>query len=117
VVGIAFSDVAVSFTLARRQSAYGFRALGRDVGPVLGLAAVMAAAVWLTRGVVADGVTALLQGTPLSSAKMTAAVVMTAKIVLGAAVYALGALALRLEAMQEFTDIVRRAIAKVREKL
>jgi O-antigen/teichoic acid export membrane protein len=117
VVGIAFADAAVSFTLARRQSAYGFRALGRDAGPVLALTAAMAAAVWLPRTPIADMVTGALTGTAFGSTKLVAAVVLAVKIALGAAVYGLGALALRLEAMREFLDILRRAIAKVREKI
>jgi O-antigen/teichoic acid export membrane protein len=107
VVGIAFSDAVVSFALARRQSAYGFRALGRDVLPAFALTVVMAAGVWF------GGLLLTPLVAPLSP-KAAFGVVLGAKIVLGAAIYLGGAALLRLEAFREFMEVVRKIAGKVR---
>jgi peptidoglycan biosynthesis protein MviN/MurJ (putative lipid II flippase) len=101
VVGIAFSDAVVSFVAARRQSDYGFRALARDVLPVLGLTAVMMAAVWGTGAVLGPFVGSM---TP----KIGLAVLLGAKIFVGAAVYVGGAALLGLAAFGEFVEVVRK---------
>lgn len=111
VVGIAFSDAAISFTLARRQSTYGFRALARDVLPVLGLTLAMAATVILV-GVVATR--PILFAGSFVSAKFAVGLLLGVKIVTGVTVYALGAAILKLEALREFTDLVRKIANKVR---
>jgi O-antigen/teichoic acid export membrane protein len=107
VVGIAFSDAVVSFAVARRQSAYGFRAMVRDVLPVLGLTAVMAAAVW--------GVGMVLGPVAGSFApKVGFAMVLTAKVLVGVVVYAGGAALLRLAAFGEFVDVFRKILGKIK---
>jgi O-antigen/teichoic acid export membrane protein len=107
VVGIAFGDAAVGFVLARRQTAYGFRALGRDVLPALGLTVFMAATVW-TAGLLLTPLLSSFPPTAGLSPKMAFALILAAKIALGAAVYLGGATLLRLEAHREFLDLVRK---------
>lgn len=108
VVCIAFTDAAVSFAVARRQSPYGLKALVRDVTPVLALTAAMAAAVW--------GVGLLLSeagflGVP--GVGWPAGPVLAAKIVTGIIIYVGGAALLRLDAFGEFTGLVRRIAGKI----
>jgi O-antigen/teichoic acid export membrane protein len=107
VVGIAFTDAAVSFVVARRESSYGFRMLGRDVLPVFGLTVVMAGAVW--------GVGVLVS--PLVGAfapKIGMGMVLGVKVLTGVGVYAGGAAILRLEALGEFIEIFRKIAGKIR---
>jgi peptidoglycan biosynthesis protein MviN/MurJ (putative lipid II flippase) len=107
VVAIAASDAAVSFFVARRQSAYGFRALGRDVLPVLGLTAVMAGVAWAAGMTVAPAVASL-------APKIGLGIVLGVKIVVGAGIYIGGAMLLRLEAFGEFVDILRKVLGKAK---
>ncbi len=107
VVGIAFTDAAVSFTFARRQSSYGFRDLARDVLPTLGLTLAMAAAVWC----VGLAVEPLVASLPV---KTSFGVLLAVKIVAGIGIYMGGAALLKLDAFGEFTQIVRKIAGKVR---
>jgi O-antigen/teichoic acid export membrane protein len=107
VVGIAFSDAVVSFVVARRQSAYGFRALGRDVLPVLGLTAVMAFVAWGVGVVLTPPVASL-------APKLGLGIVLAAKIVVGAGVYIGGAALLRLEAFGEFLEMFKKVVGKAK---
>lgn len=102
VVGIAFSDAAVSFWFARRRSDYGSAALARGVLPTLGLTAVMAAAVWFGGGLLGDGICGM------AGAGWPQWAILTAKTAIGAAFYAAGAALLRLDALDEFMEIVRK---------
>ena len=111
VVGIAFSDATVSFTLARRQSAYGFRALARDVLPVLGLTSVMAAAVLLVGSV---STSPLLLAGSFVSPKFALWLVLGIKVLTGVTVYFVGASLLRLDALKEFMEVLRKIAGKVR---
>jgi O-antigen/teichoic acid export membrane protein len=99
VVGMAFTDAAVSFVIARRHVDYGFGALARDTLPTLGLTLAMAAAVW--------GVGVLAGGLPLWA-------ILAIKILTGAGIYLGGAALLRLDAFGEFTALVRRVINRPR---
>ncbi len=105
VVVISFGDAAVSFFVARRESSYGFRALVRDVLPTLGLTAVMASAVCGVGLVVTPFVGSL---TP----KLALGVVLCTKIVTGVAIYLGGAAALRLDALGEFMEVVRKVTGR-----
>jgi O-antigen/teichoic acid export membrane protein len=105
VVGIALADAAVSFSFARRQSDYGFRALARDVLPTLGLTAAMALAVWCV-GLAITPVVGLL------GAKTALWVLFGAKVTVGIAFYLGGAALLRLEGFEEFRGIVRKVMGK-----
>ncbi len=109
VVGIAFTDAAVSFVLARRQSSYGFGALMRNVLPVLGLTAVMAAVVWTVGLLVSEEG---LFGLPGADLPMWA--VLAVKIVAGVAVYAGGAALLRLDAFGEFAEVLKKIAGKIK---
>ncbi len=109
VVGIAFTDAAVSFALARRHSSYGFRALVRNVLPVFGLTAVMAAVVWSVGMLVSDEG---LFGLPGADLPMWA--VLAVKIVAGVAVYSGGAALFRFEAFGEFTQILKKVAGKIK---
>jgi hypothetical protein len=110
VVALAFTDAAVSFTVARRQSSYGFRALARDVLPVFGLVLVMAAAVILVGAVAARPI---IWAGSFVSAKFTIGLLLGMKIVTGITVYTLGAAILRLPALHEFTEVLRKVVGKV----
>jgi O-antigen/teichoic acid export membrane protein len=103
VAGIAASDAAVSFVAARRQSSYGFRSLARDALPVLGLTAVMAAAVWGVGVATAPLVASM-------SAKAAFGLTLGVKVVTGVSVYLGGAALLRLAAFGEFAALVRRVV-------
>jgi O-antigen/teichoic acid export membrane protein len=105
VVGIALSDAVVSFVVARRESEYGFRALARDVLPVAGLTAVMAGVVFGVGVVLSPAVGAL-------PPKAGFALLLGAKILVGAGVYTGGAAALRLAAFGEFVDVVKKVVGK-----
>ncbi|MDR2890133.1 MAG: lipopolysaccharide biosynthesis protein [Alistipes sp.] len=100
VSAIAVSDAVVSFAVASKHSAYGFRDLARDVLPVLGLSLAMAAAVW--------GVGLVLSG--FAAPWM----VLAAKILAGVAVYLGGAALLRLDAFGEFMEVVRKIVGKIK---
>lgn len=104
-VGIVFTDAVVSFTLARRQTAYGFRKLARDVLPALGLTAVMSAAVWAVGSALGPVVAQM-------SMKAGFGVVLAAKIVTGAAVYTAGAAIFKFEAFGELTSAIKGALSK-----
>jgi O-antigen/teichoic acid export membrane protein len=108
VVAIAFSDAVISFTLARRQTAYGFGALWGDVFPAFALTAIMAGAVWFSGPLL----TPLLP--PSLSPKAAFGVVLGAKILLGLAIYLGGAALLHLAAFREFMEVVRKIAGKVR---
>ncbi len=97
MVGIAFTDMVVSFSVGKRYCDYGAGRLARDILPVLGLTAVMAAAVW--------GLGFLIAAWPLW-------LVLTAKIAAGAAVYLGGAALLRLDGFREFVEVVRKLLRK-----
>lgn len=101
VVGIAFTDAAVSFATARRYSSYGFGALARDVLPTLGLTIFMAAAVWGT---------GWLLGTFAPEVKLW--IVLAAKIGIGIVIYLIGAALLRLDGFREFLSVVKKVIGK-----
>jgi O-antigen/teichoic acid export membrane protein len=94
-VGIALTDMVVSFGVSRRFSGYGFGRLVGDVMPVLALTAVMFGAVWGV-GLLVGGCELWLQ--------------LVLKIATGIAVYIGGAALLRLEALDEFTAIIRKII-------
>jgi O-antigen/teichoic acid export membrane protein len=100
MVGIAFSDAAVSFVASRRHVDYGFGALARDTLPTLGLTLVMAAAVW--------GVGLLLGGFPLW-------VILAVKILTGAGIYLGGAALLHLDAFGEFVGLLQKIFGKYRQ--
>uniref|UniRef100_S0DG60 Uncharacterized protein n=1 Tax=termite gut metagenome TaxID=433724 RepID=S0DG60_9ZZZZ len=111
VVGIAFTDAAVSFATARRHSDYGVGLLVRDVLPTLALTLVMAAAVW--------GVGLLLSGASFvaaisASPKLALGIILAAKIMTGVAVYLGGAALLGLDAFREFTELLRKIISGAR---
>lgn len=97
MVGIAFTDMAVSFSFGKRYADYGPARLARDILPVLALTAVMAAAVW--------GLGFLIAAWPLWS-------VLSVKIVAGVAVYLSGAALLRLDGFKEFMEVVRKIVRK-----
>jgi O-antigen/teichoic acid export membrane protein len=111
VVGIAFTDAAVTFAFARRHSRYGLGALVRDVLPVVGLTLVMVAAVAAVSVVAARPV---LWAGSLVSTKFALGLLAGVKVVAGAGVYMAGAAILRLAAFREFTELVRRVVGKVR---
>ena len=111
VVGIAFTDAAVSFIVARRQSAYGCRALARDVLPVFGLIFVMAAAVLLVGAIAARPI--IFAGSFVST-KFTIGLLLGVKIVTGVTVYTLGAAILRLPALGEFMEVLRKITGKIK---
>lgn len=104
IAGIAFTDAAVSFSVARRYSAYGFGALARDVLPTLGLSVVMLMAVW-GAGEVLNSVFA---------GRIELWGVLAAKVATGIAVYSGGAALLKLDAFAEFLDVVRKILGKIR---
>ncbi len=99
MVGIAFADMAVSFSIGKRYCDYGAGRLLRDVFPVLGLTAVMAAAVW--------GLGALIAAWPLW-------LVLAVKILAGAVVYFAGAALLRLEGFREFMEVLKKITGKIK---
>ncbi|MDR2912330.1 MAG: lipopolysaccharide biosynthesis protein [Alistipes sp.] len=111
VVAIAFADAAVSFFAARRESAYGFRALARDLLPVLGLTLVMAFAVILVGAVV---VRPVLWAGSFVSAKFALGLLLGIKVLTGAVVYLFGAALLRLSAFREFTELLGKIVGRVR---
>ncbi len=92
VVVIAFSDAVVSFSIARRHSAYGLSRLAADVLPTLALTLFMAASVL--------GVGFLLDSS------LPQALVLAIKIATGAGIYILGALLIGLPALVEFRKIL-----------
>ena len=121
IAGIAFTDAAVSFTVARRYSSYGFGALARDVLPTLALALVMAGAVWGVGLLVSpfaasfvsySGLSAAFSDTSSAAPKIVSAVVLAVKIATGVIVYLGGAALLRLDAFKEFTGVVRKVLGK-----
>ena len=93
MVGISFTDMVVSFAVGKRYCDYGAGRLARDVLPVLGLTAVMAAAVW--------GLGVLIAAWPLWG-------VLTVKIAAGVTVYFAGAALLRLDGFREFSEVIRK---------
>lgn len=93
MVSIAFTDLAVSFSMGKRYCDYGARRLAHDTFPAFGLALVMAAAVW--------GLGLLLTGWPLW-------LVLAVKVSVGIAVYMGGAALLRLDGFGEFIAVVRK---------
>ncbi len=99
MVGIAFTDMAVSFSMGRRYCDYGPGKLVRDVLPILGLTAVMAATVW--------GLGFLVAAWPLWLA-------LAVKIIAGAAVYFAGAALLRPDGFKEFVEVLRKISGKIK---
>lgn len=97
MAGIAFTDMAVSFGLGKRYCDYGARRLAADTIPTLGLAVVMAAAVW--------GLGVLIPECPLWS-------VLTLKILAGVAVYMGGAALLRLDGFGEFMAVFHKIFGR-----
>ncbi len=97
MVGIAFTDMVVSFSTGRRYCDYGVGRLARDVFPVLALTAVMAGAVW--------GLGFLMGAWPLWLA-------LAVKIAAGVVIYLGGAALLRLDGFREFTEVLRKLFRK-----
>ncbi len=95
VVGIAFADAFVSFATARRLSAYGLRALARDVLPVLALTAVMVAGAW---------------GVGLLAAALPIPIILTLKILTGIFIYTSGAAIFRFPALAELSGFLKKYI-------
>jgi O-antigen/teichoic acid export membrane protein len=103
MVGIALSDMVVTFSVGRRYCGYGPGRLARDVLPTLALTLFMAGAVWAL-GMVFDRF----------APGLSLWVVLIAKILTGVLVYLGGAALLRLDAFGEFTGVVRKIAGKVR---
>ncbi|MDR0907269.1 MAG: lipopolysaccharide biosynthesis protein [Rikenellaceae bacterium] len=98
-VGIALTDMVVSFGASRRYSGYGFGRLVRDMMPVLALTAVMFVVVWGV-GLLAGSFALWLQ--------------LVLKIVTGVVVYFSGAALFRLAAFAEFTQILRKIAGRAK---
>ncbi len=116
MAGIAFADAAVSFSVARRYSSYGFAALARDVLPTLALTLVMAGATWGVGVLVSPFAASFVSSQDWVSAatlpKVAFAIVLAVKIVTGVVVYAAGAALLKLEGFGEFMEVVRKILGK-----
>jgi O-antigen/teichoic acid export membrane protein len=124
MVGIAFSDATVGFTVAHRYTTYGFGNLVRDVLPTLGLTVVMAGAVWgmgmFFEPLVSAARSASLFVAPLApeaasfAYKITLGTVLTAKIVTGVTLYLGGAALLKFDAFGEFIEVVKIVTGKIK---